>query len=346
MKAARLKGKLNASVENVDKPSINEDEILVKIKAASICGTDVRMFNNGYRNVSEDNALTLGHEFSGVIEKVGSRVERYRVGQRVAISPNFGCGTCNHCVNGETHICEVKPLAFGINIDGALAEYVKIPTQAIRQGNVIVLQENISFEEAALLEPLSCVYNGQKMMNLSPGFDLLVIGAGPIGIMHIMLARLFGASKIFVSDLSEDRLKQIKVMFPDVITVNTNIKEKIKEVTGKGVDVCIVAAPSAIAQMESLAYMNMHGKLLFFGGLPKDKENVSLNMNLLHYNQLAIYGCTKQSISDYRTCAKLVTDKLIPLDWLVSHRYTIDEFDEALINASNAKGLKHVLIFE
>lgn len=344
MKAALLKGKLDISVEDVEIPEIGEDELLLKVKAASICGSDVRMYKNGYQNVSKEHPLIIGHEFAGIITKVGKNVTAYQVGQRAAVAPNMGCGTCDHCVSGETHLCEHYQ-AFGINMDGGFSEYVRIPETAIRQGNVTVLYDEISFAEAALVEPLSCVYNGQKRLHMTPGKDVLIIGAGPIGIMHIMVAKLFGAAKIFMNDLSRERMEQAKELFPDLILVEGDLQEEIRKHTGKGVDVCIIAAPAPTAQTQSLQYMNMNGQLLFFGGLPKDRENVSLNTNLVHYKQLSIYGCTRQSVMDYRLCSKLVNDKRIPLDMIISQCYPIEAFMTAMENASNAIGLKHVITF-
>lgn len=344
MKAALLKGKLDISVEEVPLPEIGDDEILLKVKAASICGSDVRMYKNGYQHVSKEHPLIIGHEFAGVIEKIGKQVTAYEVGQRVAVAPNMGCGTCDHCVSGETHLCEHYQ-AFGINMNGGFAEYVKIPATAIQQGNITVLQDAISFAEAALVEPLSCVYNGQKRLHMTPGKDVLIIGAGPIGIMHIMVAKLFGAAKVFMNDLSRERMEQAKKLFPDLILVEGDLQEEICKHTGKGVDVCIIAATAPTAQTQSLQYMNMNGQLLFFGGLPKDRENVSLNTNLVHYKQLSIYGCTRQSVMDYRLCSKLVNDKRIPLNSIISATYPIDDFMEAMDKAAHAVGLKHVITF-
>lgn len=345
MKAARLKGKLNIQVEEVAIPQIADNEMLLKVKSASLCGTDVRMYNNGYKDVSPENPLTIGHEFAGIIEEVGSKVKGYTKGQKVAIAPNIGCGTCDLCVSGQTHLCDNYD-AWGVTMDGGFAEYVRIPAFAIEQGNIAPLDDEISFAEASLVEPLSCVYNGQKQINILPGDDVLIVGMGPIGLMHVMVCKLFGAAKVIVADLSDERLAKAKELFPDVYTVKGDLKEEIKKITGKGVDVSIIAAPAAIAQSESTEYMNMNGKILFFGGLPKDKEMVPLNSNTIHYKQLSIHGCTKQSVYDYRLCSKLVNDKRIPLHLIVSETYTIDEFDKALANAVAAKGLKHVIAFD
>lgn len=345
MKAVQLMGKEKLAVREVPVPEISDDEILIKVRAASICGTDVRMYKNGYQDVSEEKPLTLGHEFAGDIARVGGNVTAYREGQRVSVAPNIGCGTCDLCVSGQTHLCAGYQ-AFGITMDGGFAEYVRVPKEAIRQGNVTVLDKDISYQEAALVEPLSCVYNGQKLIQMRPGSDVLIIGMGPIGIMHIMVAKLFGAGKIFVNDLSWDRVDKAKELFPDVIPIKGEILDGFRENGIKGVDVCIIAAPAADAQAQSLEYMNMNGKLLFFGGLPKTREQVTINTNLIHYRQLSIQGCTKQSVEEYRLCTKLVNDKRIPLGLIMSDTYPIEEFGRALQEAVAARGLKHVIVFE
>ena len=344
MKAIQLIGKEQIRLTEVPVPAIGDGEALLRVRAASICGTDVRMFKNGYKNVSPENPLIIGHEFAGDIVAVGKNVKGVTVGQKVALAPNMGCGKCDHCVRGETHLCE-QMTAFGINIDGGFAEYVRIPENAIIQGNIAPLAEDISYQEAALVEPLSCVYNGQKLLGMRPGDDVLVIGMGPIGIMHIMVAKVFGAGRIFVNDLSRERVDKAVELFPDVNPIYGDVKEGFEKYGVKGVDVCVIAAPAAVAQSQSLEYMNMNGRLLFFGGLPESKQVVPINSNLIHYKQLRIQGCTKQSVGDYRLCAKLVNDKRIPLGLIMSDGYPIEKFEKALANAAAAKGLKHVIEF-
>lgn len=344
MKALQLLGPKKLRLTKLPIPEITENEALLKVRAGSICGTDVRMYLNGYRGVTEETPLVLCHEFAGDIVKVGANVTSLRPGMKVSIAPNMGCGTCDMCVSGNTQLCPDYK-AFGVTMDGGFQEYVRIPEEAIRQGNVSPLNDKISYQQAALVEPLSCVYNGQKLLRAPFGADTLIIGMGPIGIMHIMVARLFGAGRILVTDLNEDRLKKAKKLFPEVLPISGDVMEGLHKYGMKGVDVCIIAAPSAVAQAQSLSYMNMNGKLLFFGGLPQGKENVNLNMNLLHYKQLTIQGCTKQSISDYRLCARLVDEGRLPLGLIISDSYRIEEYQTAFDNAAAAKGLKHVIEF-
>ena len=347
MKVVELLGK--EKIHNIERaiPKIKEDEVLVKVKAASICGSDVRMYNNGYANVDEKHPLILGHEIAGEIVEVGSNVNFYKVGMRVALAPNMGCGICDFCISGDTHLCESYE-AFGINIPGGFAEYVRVPAKAVHQGNITVMDDAMSYEEGALIEPLSCVYNGQMIATVNSNDTVLIIGCGPIGIMHAMLAYAKGASKVIMNDLQENRLKEAKTILPTLITYAGNhLKEKImKETANKGVDLCIVAAPSAEAQEASFQYMAMNGRLLFFGGLAKGKEKVHLDANVLHYKQLRVFGCTRASLESYRTSAKMVSCGQLPLAKLVSNRYSIEEFEDALTNAKKAISLKNIIVFD
>lgn len=345
MKALRLAGREQLILEDIPKPEINDDEVLLRVRAASICGTDIRMWKNGAANATKENPLTLGHEFAGDIVEVGKNVVGYTAGEKVSVAPNIGCGTCDMCVSGNTHLCaDMK--AFGVTMNGGFAEYVKIPQNAIRQGNISLLGPKISYQEAALVEPLSCVYNGQILMGIRPGDDVLVVGLGPIGVMHIMAAKMLGAGKVLVNDLSEDRVSQAASLFSDVIPIFGDIGEGLKHCGLTGVDVCIIAAPAPGAQTGSLEYMNMNGRLLFFGGLPDTKKIVPINTNLIHYKQLRIQGCTKQSVSEYRECAKFVDDGRIPLGLIASDSYRIDDYAAAFDNAAAARGLKHVFMFD
>ena len=346
MKSVMLYGKKNIRVTDIPKPQIGSREILLKVKAASICGSDVRMIQNGYRNVDETHPLTLGHEFAGVIEEMGKEVRGYEIGMRVTAAPNWGCGICRHCICGNTHLCNDYQ-AFGINHPGGFSEYVVIPEEVIRQGNLTVLEDTLSFEEASLIEPFSCVLNGQEITGIRTGDTVLVVGAGPIGILHAMLAGITGASRVMMNDLSTDRLKVAKRIMPDLITIEGNLADRVMAETGNlGVDVSIIAAPAPAAQEQSLEYMAMNGRVLFFGGLPKEREQVSLNANTIHYRQLRIMGSARASIRQFRICLSLVESGRIPIARLVTGRFTLDEFDQAAAAASQASGLKNVILFD
>lgn len=346
MLAAKLYGPEDIRLVETEIPKIGEDEILLRTKAAAICGSDLRMIQNGYRGVDEEHPLVLGHEISGVIEKVGSRVKGYEAGMHICMAPNYGCGICDHCVSGNTHLCQDYQ-AFGISIDGGFAEYVRIPATVIQQGNLMILREDVPFAEAALLEPLSCVLNGQSLTGIHLGDTVLVIGAGPIGLMHALLAKAMGASRIFVRDLSEERMRQCSDIDEDIMPVyGDDLKTEIMKLTeNRGVDVCITACPSPQAQAGSLELMAMNGRILFFGGLPAGKDLVQIPTNLIHYRQLSIHGSTRGNVMQFRQSAQLIESGKLDLSRLITASYGLKDFQAAVDYAKSAVGLKTVIEF-
>jgi len=347
MQAAALYGKQDLRVTQVDVPQIDAGEILVQVKVAFVCGTDVRMFHNGYAGVSEATPLILGHEGSGIVVRVGSGVENFKEGMRVAVAPNIGCGICDYCVSGNTHLC-LQYQALGIQMPGFFAEYVKIPENFVRQGNVVEIPDTLSFEEAALAEPLACVFNAFEKSRLHPGETVLIIGAGPIGLMHAKMAQTAGAEKIIINDLSRERLELCRQLDGTFITIESDtLKEDIERLTeGRGVDVCITACPAPQAQQIALELAAINGRVVFFGGLPPDKAHVTLNTNLIHYKQLEVTGTTRQSLSQYRRTLRLVASGRINIKDLISSRTALKDIQGALDNISQARSLKSAIFFE
>lgn len=346
MKAARLHGSKDIRVEDVPVPAISDNEILVKVKTAFLCGTDLRMYTTGHPAASPQTPLILGHEGAGKIEALGLNVAKYQKGMRVAVAPNIGCGLCDFCVAGMTHHC-MDLSALGIHINGFLAQYVKIPEMAVRQGNVVEIADDLSYDEAALAEPFSCVLNAFEKCRISLGDHVLIIGAGPIGIMHALLAKMGGAVKVFINDLAEERLALCKSFDPEFITVPSDrLKATIMDETrGQGLDVCITACPAPQAQQIALELMAVNGRVSFFGGLPKDCEVVGLNSNLVHYKQIEISGTTRQSPTQYRKMLNLIASGALDVSKLVTYRTTLDQFDQALAAALSANGLKTAITF-
>lgn len=347
MRAAYLYGPKDIRLKEVEIPKVNENEILLRVKSAAICGTDIRMVNNGYKGITEQTPRILGHELSGIIEEVGKNIKNYRPGMRVAVAPNMGCGVCDWCVSGNTHMCPDYS-ALGINLDGAFAEYVKIPEGACRQGNVIEIGETISFDEAALNEPLSCVYNGFLKCDTKPGDNVLIIGTGPIGIMHAKLAKMAGAARVMLNDLSPERLEVCRRIDPSFLTLSSEgLKEQVMEKTGgKGLDVCITACPSPQAQADSLEMMAIGGRVNFFGGLPAGKEIVPINTNLVHYKQLILTGSARASLSQFRKTLGFLAGGILNVKDLISERFPLERIQEGVQRATSAEGLKNIISFE
>ena len=345
MLSLKLFGPGDIRLVETDIPSLRAGEILLRTEAAAICGTDVRMWKNGAKGVDAEHPLTLGHEFAGTIVEVGTGVSFYEPGMRVGMQPNIGCGHCDRCVAGNYHLCETYT-AFGINMEGAFAEYIRIPAEAVVRGNLVLLDEKTSAEYAALCEPLSCVYNGFSKCFVKPGEHALVIGAGPIGVFHAQLLHLGGAI-VYMNDVSVERLADCKRIMPYVETYcGPDLKGFVMGRTrGQGLDVAITACPVPSVQAAALELMNYGGRINFFGGIPADKQPVPIDTNLVHYRELYLTGSTRSSIAQFRKCVDLVAEGLVDLSGVITHRYSLDQALEAMDNASKALGLKHVFTF-
>ena len=344
MKAARMYGINDIRIEDIKTPLPKDDEVVIKVEAAAICGTDVRMITNGVKDINENNPRVLGHEFAGVIHSIGKNVKNYKVGQRVSFAPNFGCGHCPQCLKGNGHLCPDYQ-ATGINIDGGFAEYVLIPARAVEDGNICLLKDNVSFEEAAIIEPLSCVYNGFEHADIHKGDVVLIIGAGPIGVMHCTLALMAGG-KVYLNDLSESRLKSAKEIYPSLNIIQNDLKETImKETDGQGADVIICACPVPMVQSQALELANIGGRVVFFGGIPTNKEPVELNTNLIHYKQLIVTGTTRASLVQYQKTLQLVEDGKIDLRPLITSHYKLEDINKAVEQARLGIGYKNIINF-
>lgn len=230
MRAAYYYGERDIRVEECDIPSISEEEILIKVRASAICGTDLRIYKGGHFKIPEGTKRVLGHEIAGEVAKAGRNVKGYREGMRVAIVPNVGCGHCYMCLKGFNQLCPDYD-AFGISYDGGFQEYMRVPKEAVERGNVVEIPENLSYEEAAMVEPFSCTYNSYKRLRTEPGDVVVIVGAGPIGACHVMIQKMAGAGKIIVADVSDDRLEEIKQFGADIIvnSANVDLKEIVKE---------------------------------------------------------------------------------------------------------------------
>lgn len=345
MLAAVYHGIEDLRVEEIPEPRFGEDEALLRVKAAAICGTDLRILASGHFKIPEEMTRILGHELAGEVVEVGSRVSGLVPGMRVAIAPNIGCGTCEECIQGRDHLCRHYE-AFGISLDGAFAEYMRIPGPFIRRGNIVLIPEGISYEEAALNEPFSCCYHGSRACRIKPGDVVLIVGAGPIGIMHLLLARLSGASSVIVSEIIEERWLQALEFGADV-AINPGKEDllaAVREVShGRGADVIVVAAPSPPAQEQSLDLAATRGRINFFGGLPKGSQLIRFNSNRVHYREIMVTGTTGSSNYEFRRSMEIIASGRVALSRLISARFPLSEAREAFTVAAGKKALKVII---
>jgi L-iditol 2-dehydrogenase len=213
-------------------------------------------------------------------------------------------------------------------------------------GNITPLADNVSFEAAAANEAFACVMNSFERYGVYPGETVLIIGAGAIGMMHAALAFMSGATKVILNDLSEDRLAKCKELEPRLIIVSGDPAETVNaETDGNGVDVVITACSVASVQEAAPSYSALNGRVNLFGGLPKGKT-ADLDTNIIHYKQLLVSGTTRSSHEQFRKTLDFIAKKLVDVDSLVTHRFSIDEIDQAIENASKQQGLKQAVVFE
>lgn len=345
MRAARFHSPGVVTLDDIPRPVAGPGDLLVAVRAASICGTDRRIAANGHFKLGEGRALVLGHEFAGEIVEVGADVVGYALGDRVSVTPNIGCGRCEFCLRGLNNMCPDYE-AFGVTVDGGFAEYVLIPAFAIARGNVFHIPEALSYEAASLVEPLSCCYSAMQQLDVGPSTTVLVMGAGPIGACHVMLAKLAGA-KVIISNSRQPRLDFAASVGADVL-VNLGEQDLAavvnRETAGRGVDVAITCVSKAAVQAQAVDLLATFGRVNFFAGLGVP-ESVPIDTNRVHYRALTLTGTTGSSNADYRSALDLAASGRIDLERLASERFNIESITDALAYAGSGQGMKAMLEF-
>jgi len=344
MKAAVLYGPEDIRVEDIPGMTVSRGEIVVSIRAAAICGTDIRIYKRGPDGKVPERAV-LGHEIAGDVISIGPDVEGFSPGMKVAIAPNFGCGRCRMCIRGDEHMCS-QYRALGIDLPGGFAEKVRIPAPAVSRGNVVEIPEGVSYKEAALNEPLSCCLNGQEACGIRAGHSVAIIGAGTIGLMHMMLARALGAGAVLVADVLDERVSLARERGADVAInlVETDIVEAVMDLTGGiGMDAVIVACPSPEAQRGALKLAATGGHINFFGGLPMGSPGVTLDTNDIHYRQLVVTGSARANKRQYQTTLHLIAAGKVNVGDLITSVVDLDDIELAISDAAAGRGLKTVV---
>lgn len=339
MKAAVFSYPPAVRIMDVPVPRIGRGEVLIRVRAASLCGTDLRIARRGHGSIPEGTQRILGHEVVGEIVEVGSDVQDLKEGMLVLVAPNYGCGKCRFCTSGAQHHCPFGR-ALGITEDGGFAEYMRIPEEAVRQGNVFPLPPEVNPIEFSFVEALACVVHGFLPLSVSFRDTVLIYGAGPIGLMFLELARLSGAREVWVADISPSRLERAAARGARTLVVG---EKRVRDVL-KDVDVVIVAAPAPDAQREALEVAGIFGRINFFGGLPPGTPEVPLATNLIHYKELLVTGTTRSNNFHVRLALDLLVQKQLDLSYLVSHTLPLEAIAEGLQLMEGKDALKVVLI--
>ncbi len=343
MKAAVLRGVNDLRVEDIPLPKMNPQSILIKVKACSICGSDLRILQSGNRRVQYP--AVIGHEISGEIVEVGSRVTGFKRGNRLAVGADVPCGLCVWCVEGNGNLCE-KNYAIGYQFPGGFAQYCLLKKIVVKYGPLVTIPPEMSFEEGALAEPLACCLNGLESVFFSKGKSVLIIGAGAIGIFLLLAARFLGASHIFLADNDTARLSNAEKFPADAFidTSREDLKSRIlKKTKTRGVDVVFTACPSLEAQEEAIALVAKHGFINFFGGLPANEKNIAVSSNSIHYREIYLTGSHGSSPRHHREAVRLIAKGKIDAASLITHRFPLEKIHEAFELVKNREGLKVII---
>jgi len=340
MKAAVLEALNRLVVKEVETPEIDDDSALLKVESVAICGSDLRIFHHGNPRVKPP--MIIGHESAGVIVKTGKNVRRVREGERVAVGADVPCGQCHWCRNGLGNNCSIN-YAIGYQIAGAFAQYMKLPRLVLEEGPVTPFPEKLSFDEAALAEPLACAINGLELVNMSLGKTVVIVGLGPLGCMMIDLARAMGATKVIGVELSELRMETAKLYEADVYIASEkeNVVARCREETnGEGPDIVITSCASVEVHQQAIEMVAHRGYVNLFGGLPKDAKPLNILSNTIHYKECFVTGSHGCVPRHHELAVKLLETGAVRVAPLITHRFSLNEINHAFELMESRQGMK------
>ena len=345
MKALVVSAPKVYQVEKVPKPACPLDGVLLRVLACGLCGSDLRTLSTGHRNVKLP--WTIGHEIAGLVVETGSGYQgAWRRGDRLAVAPMVYCGVCDFCIEGRHELCD-HAREIGQHWPGGFAEYLALPGEALRTGTVVPIPDGLDPVHAAVSEPVSSCLNAQEKGQVGLGDTVVIIGSGPIGCIHVALARARGATRVMVADVFADRLKLCEPFGPDD-TIHAGEVDLVEEVlrltNGKGADVVITANPVPDTQVQALEMARKGGRILLFGGLPHDRSRPGLDTNLIHYRGLQVIGTTTFAPRHHRQAVSMMASGRLDGNRLVTDVLPLTSFQAGVEKAISGKALKVVFI--
>ena len=330
-----LYGPRDIRIDDIDMPNPSFGEILVRIKAVGICPSDLRGYT-GARKPEEGYPVTIGHEWAGEIVEVPKSGEEFRVGDRVAAMWASFCVQCYYCRKGEQSHCQNR---WGHTMGGFM-EYGRAPASSLRK-----LADTTPFEEATFAEPLACCLNGNRKLNIKAGDFVAVVGEGPIGLMHLQLARLSGAARIIVSGLIPERLELAKKLGADyaIDAGKQDAVEEVKRLTdGRGADAVQIAVGGVKAIESGIQMADIGGTVNIFAGT-HPSTSISVDPNLIHYKELIVTGSWDYTPHLFTKSVELINTKRINVKDLISHILPLEEAAKGFKIVENREGMKVVI---
>jgi len=341
MKAVVVKNNSNIEIKNIEKPPVGPGDMLVKMRACGICGSDVEKVFGKYGQPS----MRLGHEPAGIITQVGSEISNFSVGDRVFTHHHVACYSddCHECSHGNETMCK-RYYESNLEPCGLADEYV-VPEWNVKHGGVLNIPANMSFEEAAMIEPLACCIRAWNKFKHQKNDSVAILGVGPTGIMHVLLAKLYGLGKVFCLDLNDFRLDFAKKF--ETVTIhsgNTNAMEQIKsETANQGVDVVIVSTSSLNALKDAVHFVRKGGTIVMFG-VPSKGSNVDLDMSEIYSKGITIVNSYAASDVDTTHALDLISNKQINVSQLITHKYNLQECQQAFVHAKSGDNAMKIII--
>jgi L-iditol 2-dehydrogenase len=343
VKVARLHAPGDLRIEDAPVPESGAGDLVVRVGTCSTCGTDAKIFRYGHHHISLPRVL--GHEVAGEIVEVGPEVEGWAVGDRVQVIAAIPCGVCHYCRRGQHTVCEDLE-SIGYQYDGGFAEFMRVPHKVLAVDGVNRVPDHVPFEQASLTEPLACVLNGQELAQVGQGDAVVVLGAGPIGCLHVRLARARGAKTVTIVDVNQNRLDLAARAEPDAAIDGSKddpIDAMRKLTDGRGADVVITATGVGQAQEQALEMAALRGRISLFGGLPKDDSTIRFDSNLVHYREISVFGAYGSAPRHNREALSLIGDGRVRVDDLITHRMPLADVDRAIETVISSEGLKVVI---
>ncbi|RKX92944.1 MAG: L-threonine 3-dehydrogenase [Spirochaetes bacterium] len=343
MKAAIFEDLDQIVVRDIPEPKCGEDEAILKVEACAVCGSDIRIFHYGNERVKPPTVI--GHEVSGVIVDVGEKVTRVKIGDRVALGADVPCGKCYWCQNGMGTNCRLN-YAIGYQFPGGFQEYMLLNQTTLDYGPVTRITDSMSYEEAALAEPLACAINGFELSQFGLGKSICIIGLGPIGVMMLELTEVFGASRVFAAQRSKHRLDIARRFLPSARFISTEeedlVETVMKETDGEGVDLAITAAGTVKAHEDAIKMVRHRGFVNLFGGL-KNQPNLCIDSNLIHYKECFVMGSHGSLPRHHEKAVSLIDNGRVHARDYISKIFPLKDIREAFKYHESRKGLKVIV---
>ncbi|NPV63471.1 MAG: alcohol dehydrogenase catalytic domain-containing protein [Methanotrichaceae archaeon] len=342
MRAAVLKGPGLLVLDDLPDPECPKGGALIRIKACSICGTDVKMLEAGHRDLAYPRVL--GHEMAGIIVEIDGN-STTQEGDLAQVWPGIACGQCRQCRRGDDHRCQEIGI-LGFSRDGGLAQMLALPPQSLERG-LNLLPRELDPSLAALAEPLACCLNGQERSQVSEGDSVLILGGGPIGCLHALLAEMRGAERIIVAERLDSRIQAIRDnTSAQVLQVKESLplqKALASEIDVPEVDVILTATPEAEISRALVRLLSPGGRLCVFSGPRPENHMQLMDLKPIHYRELTLTGAYGCSSRHNREALSLLGSGAIDADWIITLRASLSEIHDAFAYSGQRRGLKSVI---